>query len=380
MEMEAGFLASSLLLITACYGIVMLYLVVGWNKIPVYEQPKQAVPVQVSILIPARNEQANLSGLVADLEQQQYPTDAYEVIVIDDSSTDGTLELAHKLAVKAKCTIKVLSLKGTGLYSKKQALTKGIEAAKGDLIITTDADCRVGTQWLTALTDAYKATHADLLCGPVILTGEPTVFTEMQSIEFASLIGTGGVCIFNGWPAMGNGANLAFTKAAYLAAGGYEGTYHIASGDDEHLMQKVSARGGKIVFVKNKKAVVTSGVKPDLSSFVEQRKRWASKWRYNKDVKTVILALAVFAFHSFILLSMLAALTGFMPVYLFACIFMIKAVSEGVFLRIVTNSLGRRFSISAFLVLQFLHSLYIVYIGLLVNVKKTYIWKERELV
>jgi cellulose synthase/poly-beta-1,6-N-acetylglucosamine synthase-like glycosyltransferase len=380
MAMETNILVYCLLAITAGYALLLLYVTYSWLTLYEVALPYTLTPVKVSVLVPARNEEHTLAALLRDLSQQQYPVHNLEIIVIDDSSTDSTLAVAHEQADLATVPIKVISLKGTGLYSKKQALAKGVAIASGELILTTDADCRVQEGWVNAFVSAYQSSGADLLCGPVVLEGDDSLFANMQSIEFASLIGTGGVCISKGWPAMGNGANLAFSKKAYVKAGGYEGTYHIASGDDEHLMQKVYADGGKIAFVKSRAAVVQTEVKPNWQAFAEQRKRWAGKWKYNTNVNTILLALAVFCFHLGFIVLALATLGGYIPAGVFSLILLTKALAEGLLLWTVLKSTGGKFSIKAFLLLQLVHSIYVVYIGLLVNISKSYIWKDRQFV
>ena len=113
-----------------------------------------------------------------------------------------------------------------------------------------------------------------------------SLFERMQTLEFGYLIGVGAAFIGNGRASTCNGANLAYRKDIFYEVGGFKGIDDLASGDDELLLQKVSARyPGKIGFLKRYEAVVFTHAKPNLKEFMRQRKRWASKSVKYKDKK-----------------------------------------------------------------------------------------------
>ena len=101
--------------------------------------------VSLSVIIPARNEANNIENLLLDLQKQQYSD--FEVIVVDDHSEDNTLEVVERF-IQSNPWCRLLSNLHSG---KKAALTLGIESAKGSIIVTTDADCRISSGWLSAL-------------------------------------------------------------------------------------------------------------------------------------------------------------------------------------------------------------------------------------
>src|SRR5690606_17909477 len=161
---------------------------------------------------------------------------------------------------------------------KKAAIRTGLDYAKGDLIVTTDADCQMGANWLAVIEEFYHSQKLKMVIGPVALHAGDALFSQMQSIEFASLIGSGAASFKLGIPSMCNGANLAYSKEVFFEVNGFEDTMHLASGDDEFLMHKVVEKyPEKVSFLKNKEAVVKTNSMPDLNSFFNQRIRWASK-------------------------------------------------------------------------------------------------------
>ena len=175
--------------------------------------PRMAEPM-VSIIVAARNENGIIDHLLKDLAAQAYPS--FEVIVVDDHSDDG---MASSIANIIRNHPRFTLLHADG-YGKKQAITRGVEAAKGSIIMTTDADCRVTPHWISEMTLNFLNGETQLVFGGVTMQGE-TFFAHVQSIEFATLIATGAATAALGHPTMCNGANLAFRKAAFKEVDGF---------------------------------------------------------------------------------------------------------------------------------------------------------------
>lgn len=327
----------------------------------------------VSVVVAMRNEALTITHLLNDLQVQDYAN--FEVIIVDDHSDDGSLEAVKvwfNKNVSKSDFVRLIKNEGAG---KKAALTAAIQKAKGQLIMTTDADCQLPNSWISRTVGQFDdQTH--LLVGAVRMKGK--LFTDqLQQLEFASLIGSGAATL--GWqmPTMANGANLAFRKSSFMVVGAYEGNSHIASGDDEFLMRKIHQRfPGSIFFNHNADTVVETHAHDSLRSFFHQRIRWASKWALHQSYFSKLLALLIFSFQLAFLLCPWLMLFGYLNINLGLTLLLIKALAEWLFFIPVLNLLRLHFNLPAFIALQFIYPYYVVAIGLLANVVN-YQWKGR---
>jgi poly-beta-1,6-N-acetyl-D-glucosamine synthase len=358
------------------YFGLLKYLRTGWVKV-LQSAPQHTNEVEfISVIIPVRNEEKTIGKVLDDLARQHYPTDKFEIIVVNDHSEDDTLKAVERHATalsSAKLTI-VESL----AHGKKAALAEGIAIAKGNIIVTTDADCRVKPRWLASINQTFNGPDVNMVAGPVVVAQQKTLFSKLQSVEFASLIGTGAATIAYNKPTMCNGANLAFRKKVFIDVNGYTGNEHIASGDDEFLMRKVQAKfPGSIRFNNNSGGIVSTSPKVTLMEFIDQRLRWAGKWKHNGDVKTRLLALFIFMFHLTVLSVPLLFLLGQIKAYALGLL-LGKVIMEYLFLIRVTSWLLIPWHWPSFILWQVLYSFYAVSIGLF-SVFRRPRWKGREI-
>lgn len=374
-------------LLTLIYCLLTLWLWFHWQRIRVfYPGRQQKSATKVSVIVPVRNEAANIQKLLADLDRQCWPDGSslgasqLEVIVVDDASEDATAALvedfrADRFLLQLLCLSVPEGFKGS---HKKLALSQAIDRASGEVILTTDGDCRVKPQWVAIMLLYMQHTEAVLVSGPVMFGNEKKLFHRLQVIEFASLIGTGAACMQAGQPNMCNGANLAYSKEAYRQVKGYEGSLHIPSGDDEFLLQKIFRKYPKqIAFLKSTQAVVQTDAQPDLRSFYHQRKRWAGKWKLHKKVSTAMLALFIFGFHAILLVFGLMTLSGLLPPMLFLGLMLAKGSTEFVLLYSILQSLDKKLHVPNFILLQLIYSAYAVFFGIVANFGG-YQWKARR--
>ena len=214
--------------------------------------------------------------------------------------------------------------------------------------------------------------------GAVKIEPKKNIFSELQSIEFASLIGSGAATLSFGIPTMCNGANLAYRKNVFEEVDGYKGNESIASGDDEFLMRKVFERYPESVRFNNlKESVVSTVPSKSISQFVSQRIRWAGKWRHHRDLSTKLLGLFIFIFHvSVISLPVVYYLNPPAGDMLLA-FFISKVIVEYLFLHRVTSWLGVRWSWLSFSLLQLLYPVYAIVVGF-ASLIISPVWKGRK--
>ena len=364
------------LLLTLLYGFLLLFLRSGWLKLPNFEITEIKPNTQVSILIAARNEADKINHTIDDILAQNYPKELFELIIVDDHSTDSTAEIINRYASQGVKLIILNESEPLNSY-KKKAISEAIKLSVGELIITTDADCRMGTNWLSTIVNYYEQNNFNLISSPVIFFEEKSLFERLQTLEFLFLIGLGAAGIGNKMPSTCNGANLAYKKSVFLSLDGFKGIDDLASGDDELFLHKVAhAYPGSIGFCKCADAVVYTHAKPTLKEFIQQRKRWASKSVKYKDKKIMFLAIAIWLFNVSLLVNLIGGL--FIPVLLKLVFiqFTIKFIAEVFYLEPLTSFAKRNNLLYYLSFLTFFHVAYLIYIGLAGNSGK-YKWKDR---
>lgn len=366
----------ALLILIAIYCVSLGALIIAWYGIRPYALDSEEIHHYYSIVVAIRNEESKIEQMAKAVVMQNFPAEHFELIFIDDHSEDGSRDVINEFIAKHSISARLLTLKkGVG---KKAAIGLGIEAARGSVIITTDADCQMESGWLRSISTYFENADARLVFGPVSFTDEDTFFKRLQTIEFASLIGTGAAGLGLGIPNMCNGANFAFLKQTFNEVGGYMGNERIASGDDEFLMHKFYARyPEKVFFNKSAKAIVLTEAMAGIYSFYQQRKRWASKWKFYTSPKTSALAIFIFLSNISCLFAYYLLFSGKVGSIWLLIPLLCKAVLEFIFLSSVLRFLKKKLPLFLFIFLQFTYPLYVILFGLAANFG-TYTWKGRK--
>ena len=364
-----------LILTFLLYFMLMVVLTIGWNKAVGATKPASIPGIDepiMSVIIPVRNESTNIGLLLHDLSMQK--RQQYEIIVVDDHSDDNTIEIVEN-HIKGNANVVLLKNIGTG---KKSALAHGIHSSRGTIITTTDADCRVKEDWLATIARYFEDGSTQMVFGCVRME-EKSFFANLQSIEFAGLIGAGVATAVWGFPTMCNGANLAFRKSVFEELGGYAGNLHIPSGDDEFLMRKILKRYPLgIKPIVDKQALVSTQANESIKLFIDQRIRWAGKWSTHQAFFSQAVAIFVFYFQLSVIsvplligLNSLGLLTGLL-------LLLTKISIEFFFLRRISRYLGVSCSWFHFAILQVLYPFYVVVVGIVSNFS-SFEWKGRKL-
>lgn len=370
------------ILLAVGYTALLLLYRIGWALQPDFELPDGYQPAtRISIVIAARNESGNIEACLSSILKQDYPATLFDVTVVDDFSEDDTADKVRSLNA---VNVQLIELKDhvpdrSAIRSfKKKALETAIAHTRGELIITTDADCIADPLWLRMMAAKYELTQAKMIVAPVDFTADGRTVEVFQSIDFLTMQGITAAAHRLKLGNMSNGANLAFTRAAYEAVNGYQGIDHLASGDDFLLMVKMQERfPGSIYYLKSGKAIIRTAPQPDWHSFLQQRIRWASKsGKYNDPRLTLILVLVYFFNLSFPVLF-IAALFDIKLLNIFFILVTWKIAIELLFLWPVAGFFGKRRQLLVFPFLQALHIVYIILAGFL-GYKGRFVWKGRS--
>ena len=376
----------SVSLISIAYLFFMWRYIHSWGDLPFFKKNvNNENTTTISVLIPARNEEANLSATLQAVLAQNYPSHLYEIIVIDDFSTDNTPQIIHEFSEKYN-HIKPLKLadyiQPKTLHSfKKKAIEIGIQHSENELIVQTDADCIMGNDWLKIIADYYEQHQPKFIAAPVVFMDEKNTFQRFQSLDFVGMMGVNGAGIFRKFHYLCNGANLAYKREVFDEVNGFEGIDQQASGDDLMLLQKIAKHyPNDIAFLKNIAATTYTTPKRNLREFIQQRIRWATKTTNYPDKGVTFTWALIWLFCISIPVNFVVGI--FVPTLLWLGLaqLVIKIVLDYIFLSSVAASLDRKdlVQMSVYIPSIFLELTYVIVIGLLGLFIKKYNWKGRR--
>jgi cellulose synthase/poly-beta-1,6-N-acetylglucosamine synthase-like glycosyltransferase len=284
--------------------------VAGWRALRRRPAPASGARPFASVVVAARNEEERLPGLLADLAEQTY--EAFEVIVVDDRSTDRTAELVKKAAGRFRVVRQ--DAVPTGLSPKKLALQRGVEASEGELLLLTDADCRVPRTWVEGMVRAFGPDVAMVLgCSEYAVGEGSTRFERYQAFDFLTLTTTMAASARLGRPLGASGHNLAYRRAAFDRVGGYSSGLHRVAGDDM-LMLYLMRSAGRIDCTDGADTRVRTDPVPTLRAFRNQRARWASSGMHHFAADPPVLAYGAASLYAniFVMCGPLFVWTGYL--------------------------------------------------------------------
>ncbi len=365
------------------YAIMMIIYQIGWFKQKKNFIPKNFLPTtKISVIIPARDEEGQIESCLDSILKNNYPKELYEIIVINDFSTDNTFYVAQQkinLQGKVLNLIDFISAEERINAYKKKALSVAINNSSGEIIVSTDADCIVPANWLREIAYIIEHYQAKFIVAPVdfLRKKENLLLYCFQSLDFLTMQGMTAAAATLKMGNMCNGANLAFDKKTFFEVGGYEGIDHIASGDDMLLMDKIEKKyPHDIHYLKSPEAIVKTTVQDSWKGFINQRIRWSSKSDKYDDKKITAVLLFVYLFNLSFLVLFIAGL--FEPVFFktLAVLLVGKVFMELLFIIPVAQFFGKIKELWIFPFLQPLHIIYILVAGFLGKFG-TYKWKGR---
>ena len=323
----------------------------------------------VTVVVAARNEEEVILNLIHDLVNQEYPIDKLEVIIVDDRSTDSTKEILKEAIENYSC-INVITIKekSTEIAPKKNALSKGIDKASGQIILLTDADCRLGKLWVSSM--AYSVMNKDCISigFSEISIEHGSIFERYQKLDFFSIIAANaGACGWNQYWS-GTGQNLAFYKSDFISIGQFENVKKRISGDDMYLVQSISKLKKGYLHIDPNSFVKTYAMK-SIKDYINQRIRWSSnsKNNYHDSPSFFAFLFIMLCYNSIILFSFIFSKPWLL-------LFIIKFILEGLVLYLGNKLFNKKMDFAVYFLWSILQPIYIPFIGLM-GIRGKFSWK-----
>ncbi len=320
----------------------------------------------VSVVIAARNEEYTIKQCLAAVLAQNYPKNKMEIVVIDDRSNDTTFEVVEQLA-KAQPQIKLLQIKdrASDFAPKKRAIDLGIQNACGEIIVTTDADCRPKPEWISELIKHFEPEVGMVAGFNPYKTEKPTLFYQMLALDYFAMASVAAASASLNYPVSCTGGNLAYRKSVYEEIGGFQKFHNWVSGDDDFFLEQIRENSTwKIRYTTNPKTFVSTTPPETFKDFVQQRIRYASKGRHYSLTVTIGL-LGVYLINLFILIGPILSILRPEILLVWLIGWGLKALSEFFFLKKGQKEFQTKFKPTVFLLTTVLHPIYIVLAGLL---------------
>lgn len=333
----------------------------------------------VSVIIVGRNEAQNIDACLSSVFKNNYNSDKYEIIYIDDNSTDDSIEILKSIKEYNFRFYELKDFENSGHNSYKKAGIKlGIQKSKGEILLFTDADTIVPPNWISSHVEKFDNNPALQMCtGPVLYTDSAGYIKQFQYYDLIATVGFTGFGIIRGLYFMANGANMSIRKDVFT---GNLTNDHIASGDDVFMIQNLAANDKRSVsFLNNKDAVVTTYPENNLRDFLRQRVRWGTKSGHYVDYFLKIILILLFLLHllssfGLFVISAISLTTGVFMMLLI----LLKNLIEVLYLKKLSKFFEMKFNIVTAWFMLLLYPFYFVIIGFISLSRKEYIWKGRK--
>lgn len=297
-------ISTLLLLLTVNYCLLIFNFIKGLKNLQQLPHATNRLR-KVTIIISARNEEDNIEDCLTSLLAQDYPKEFFEVLVIDDQSTDNTAYVISEFIRTHTFNCRMLKTNARG--GKKLAFILGLKEATGELILTTDADCITPPQWIRAMNRCFDVTNAVFVAGPVMMHPCKSWFQKFQCLEFNALIASTAGSFGINRPLMSNGANMGILAQACREE---MVKLNTVSGDDVFTMFYLKQKYGRkrLTFLNSPDSVVLTKTTDSFKDFIQQRIRWTSKSTSYTDRDVIYTALSVMCVNMLLLIAIAGSL------------------------------------------------------------------------
>jgi poly-beta-1,6-N-acetyl-D-glucosamine synthase len=362
------------LIISVCYSITFLLILIGFLHKALSRKNSEYPDVKISVIIAARNEENNLPRLLEDLKDQAYSEDLFDIIIADDHSDQRVASLAEIKDLRLQ-NLTVIDLPES-VFGKKAALQLAAQKSTSEFLLFTDADCRVGRDWLTSFARKYREFHPAIIIGMVDYSLQNDPLKVFFRHEFISLIVCGIGSASMGFPTICNGANLGVNRHVYLKIVNQLKTKS-PSGDDVFLLHQAKKNKEKILTNKERESIVLTVAPNTIGEFLNQRARWASKTGFYSDFATIYLALLVVITNLTFVICLIQLINNEFSMMICATTIVVKILTDYSVIIVGSHFFRGKRSLIWLPLFQLLYPVYLI-TSLTMGFLKLYRWKGRK--
>ena len=325
-------------------GLMLMVLVGLFRR---NRRPFNPATPSVSVIIPAHNEEDKLGATLASLSQQRYEGEL-EFVIVNDRSRDATQAIIQDFVERdPRFRFVNVSEPSRRLAPKVNAVNVGIANSKGEIILTSDADCQYEATWVSGMVSHFEPDVA-MVIGYVESTqpgdGAGAV-QRFESTDWLSLMLTSMSLTHFGWKFASSANNQGYRRSAFEEIGGFGASGRAPSGDEDLLTQRMGRlQAGRIVFASDPAIRVFTQPMPSAFTLLNQRRRWVSRYHHAMHYHPAFwLSIFILGFQS-IFLSAGILLSPFFPAiapYVFG-LWALKLAVEFYGMYVGTGIMGRR--------------------------------------
>ena len=361
--------------LTVLYALLLFWILIGIFRLR-SSSNSDYLPF-VSVIIAARNEEENIGRCIDALKGQEYSNKLFEVIIVNDRSIDNTTGIiSNKTDSVSNFHTMTINDLPPDTSPKKFALQKAIEASKGEIILTTDADCIPKPGWISGMAQAYSDDKIGMVVGysPITLSSHG-IKAGLSILDSLSIAAISAGSIGAGYPVTCSGRNLSYRRTVFDSIGGFEGLWQYMSGDDDLLLHRAFNNKIKISYSLLPSTFVDSLSYENLSEISEQRKRHASKgFVYYSLPGMTVLKIILPLIYLFNLSIVLGVFGIGLNLNTLSPIMLLKSTMEFSLLFAFSSKVNSRAALKYFPLAIILHPLYVVVYGAW-GILGKYTWK-----
>ena len=356
------------------YACIWTYFILGCMKKPISSYEEIGNDLRLSIVIPFRNERDRIGPLLSCLDQLNTSGFELNIFFIDDHSEDGGKEFLNLWKKETNKCVQIIELEKSIEFGKKRAIKRGVDQSNDDWIFILDADSTISIDFLQEFKKEIIY-NKDVYLLPVVEESSGFLLSVVESymlsiISFASAN--------NNQPILSNGTGMIIKRSLFLQLDPYEGNYHIASGDDLFLLEKIKKEVPyRLHPLRKKKLIVHTASPKTYSKMLNRSIRWAGKMNRSNLHFTKVVGLIVILCNYSILLTFVFQLYE-NTFKVITGIIALKFFFDLILFLIAVNFYGSRKLIIKTPIVFLLYPLHLLFVMINLMIRRK-VWKGRKI-